>query len=198
MRVICILPFLLALSGCAVVGGVTGPLVPEVSPTYAALARAGAPVLQVGVESAGTATFARREGLRAGITTYVTPDGAAVILQDGMLRGTRGLGADMLASDIAASHDLILSLRDGTAERFHTFLDGGNQAVTQRFVCDVAVQGAREIAIGAERMRTVLMTENCRDFVNYYWVVPGAGRVVQSRQWSGAFSGMLVIREVAP
>lgn len=198
MRFLCILPVLLTLTACGVVGGMTGPLVLEVSPTYAALALAGAPVLQVGVEAAGTATLARREGLRAGVATYVTPDGAAVILQDGMLRGTRGLGADLLASDIAAPRDLILSLREGTAARFHTFLDGENQAVTQRFVCAVAVQGAREIAIGAEPLGTVLVTEDCGDFVNYYWVLPTAARVVQSRQWGGAFSGVIVMREVAP
>jgi len=183
----------LLLAGCGV--GTTDP-------TYIALTEARAQVMQVGVEAAGTAVLARREALRDGIATFLTPDGASVVTQDGMLRGTRGLGADMLASDIAASRALVLTMQGGTVERIHTFLDGENHAVPRRFGCIIEVQGPRQIAIGLQQLDTILLTENCTNpeqaFVNYYWVLPTASRVVQSRQWGGAFSGMLVMRDVAP
>jgi len=190
------LVLLLALTGCA------ADMAPVPDPTYAALMQAGVPVMQVGVEAAGTATFARRETLRGGIATFLTPDGVAVIVQDGMLRGTRGLGADMLASDIAASRELVLSMRSGRVERLHSFLDGEDRAAMRRYVCDIAVQGPRAIGLGTLQIDTVLLTEDCagseEEFVNYYWVLPAARRVVQSRQWGGAFSGMIVMRDVAP
>lgn len=174
------------------------PAIP--SERFAALQLAGAPILQVGIEQVGTASVALLEASRDGVESYLSPDDVAIILGAGMLRGTRGLPADMLASDITASLRHVLSRQPGTVERFHTFLDGENRAVTQSYHCTIEVVGDRDIVIGDDNLATVLVTEDCgnadQSFTNVYWVDVDAGRIVQSRQWSGAFNGMIAMRDV--
>lgn len=208
MRVTAILGTILALSACGtesnnaqsffqilVPGQPSGP-----SERFAAMTGSTAPLLQVGIEEAGTATYALLEVSRDGVDSFITPDDVALILERGMLRGTRGLAEAMLASDISASLQAVLSVQPGEVTRFHTFLDGENNAVTRSYVCQIAGAGPRNIAIGSVSIDTELMTEECRNaeqnFTNVYWVQTAPPRIVQSRQWAGDFNGMLVMRDV--
>ena len=208
MRVTALIGTILALSACGTESNNAQSFLQILAPgqpsgpseRFAAMTGSTAPLLQVGIEEAGTATYALLEVSRDGVDSFITPDDVALILERGMLRGTRGLAQAMLASDISASLQAVLSVQPGEVTRFHTFLDGENNAVTRSYVCQIAVAGPRNIAIGSVSIDTELMTEECRNaeqnFTNVYWVQTAPPRIVQSRQWAGDFNGMLVMRDV--
>lgn len=208
MRVTAILGSILALSACGTESNNAQSFLQILAPgqpsgpseRFSAMTGSTAPLLQVGIEEAGTATYALLEVSRDGVDSLITPDDVALILERGMLRGTRGLAQAMLASDISASLQAVLSVQPGAVTRFHTFLDGENNAVTRSYVCQIAAAGPRNIAIGRLNIDTELVTEECRNaeqnFTNVYWVQTARPRIVQSRQWAGDFNGMLVMRDV--
>lgn len=173
---------------------------PDFVPRFITLLEAEAPSLQIGfveTESNGTLLLERQDGEMA---YWLSADGAQVILQSGVLHGTRGLGAGLLASELSQPVAMIKGLRSGTAERFHTFLDGSDRAVPRTYACIFEDQGTRRIQMGTRRVATRLMREECRSltetFVNLYWVAPDSRRILVSRQWAGPAFGALSTRVV--
>ncbi len=204
-------PLILILSsfllGCGTVDmrdTLLGPLVvpekAEYTPRFAALARAEAPALQVGFverQEGGTLLLERRDGA---FDYWLTPEGAQIILQNGMLHGTRGFGEGLLASELSAPWAHIRGLKNGYSDRFHTYLDGNDRAVARTYRCLFTRGETSDIALRSGPVQTVQMRENCRsldqEFTNIYWVTPGARRIVQSRQWAGPYIGALSTRVV--
>jgi hypothetical protein len=182
-----------------VLDGVRG-VQPDFSPRFTQLLQNDAPVLQVGfIEQDSTANvlLERRDGA---FEYWLTADGAHIILQSGMLHSTRGLGEGLLASELSEPLSRILNRRSGYADRFHTFLDGKDRAVTRTYRCLIESAGPKTITLANGPVAVELMTENCRsldqDFTNFYWVVPATGQIVQSRQWSGPELGAMSTRAV--
>jgi len=172
------------------------------NPRFVALAEAGdaVPVLQVAFVEQDRASAVLLESTRDGIDTWLTPDGATLITQQGMLVGTRGFGIGMLASDVDQPLAMVLGGREGFSDRFHTFLNGNDQAKTRTYRCEVENRGAREVFVGEKPVQTRLMAEDCRSldqsFLNLYWVSDAGNRIVQSRQWTGDFLGIVTTRVV--
>lgn len=203
-----ILPLCGLLLGCGTVDvedTLLGPVVsrfeePEYAPRFTALAAAQAPALQIGFverQEGGTLLLERREGA---FDYWLTPEGAQLILQDGMLHGTRGFGEGLLASDLREPLAHVRNLQSGYSDRFHTYLDGNDRAVTRTYRCLFTRGKTGDIALRSGAVQTVQMRENCRsldqEFTNIYWVTPEARRIVQSRQWAGPFIGALSTRVV--
>ncbi len=172
---------------------------PAVDPGFAALAQAGAPRLQVGLLSQRAGTVVVRDTVRDGYATWVSQDGASLTLNRGMLVATRGLGGDMLGSDVSEPLAIVLQRSPGRVTRFHTFLDGENRPVRRAYICDIEDRGPRELTFGAATLQTRLIGEDCasqdQTFLNLYWI-DGTGQIVQSRQWAGDFAGILTFRIV--
>jgi hypothetical protein len=49
-----------------------------------------------------------------------------------------------------------------------------------------------------QKINARTVTEDCRgevaSFKNYYWVVPGSGKIIQSSQWAGESTGKISLR----
>lgn len=174
---------------------------------FAQALRQGRPLIQVGIAKTEANTLAFQEGRRRGVVTYKTPEGIAVLLSGSLLFGTKGLGGDILASDIRESIAMVKSRRGGIATRFHTFIDGEDRTKTRSYVCEVINDGAREISVSSltgefVQTQTVLMREDCQsldqEFSNLYWISRSSGRIVQSRQWAGETTEHLLLRIVIP
>ena len=103
-----------------------------------------------------------------------------------------------MAADVGQPAALILSGRNGQAQRFISFLDGNDQVTVRSYVCDIETRGGRDVNLGFAVVPTELVQEHCinpdQDFQNLYWVELSTGQIVQSRQWAGDFSGPLAIR----
>lgn len=166
------------------------------------LAQSGAPRLQVGFPATGRSGVMLREASRDGVQTWVSADGAALVLQDGLLRGTSGFGAGLLSSDIAGSRALVLAKQPGVADRFHTYLTGNDRAVTRTYRCTIENRGNRLIETAAGTTAAILVAERCQSldqqFLNLYWVSPTGRDMLQSKQWTGPFLGHVSTRAVMP
>lgn len=178
-------------------GGLRGS---EFVPRFTALLKAEAPALQIGFverQEGGTLLLERRDG---DFDYWLSPDGVQIILQNGMLHGTRGLGEGLLASELSEPLSHVRGLTPGYSDRFHTYLDGNDQAETRTYRCLFTVGAQSEVALRSKTVQTVQMRENCRsldqEFTNIYWVTPETRRIVQSRQWAGPFVGALSTRVV--
>ncbi|MFC5739247.1 YjbF family lipoprotein [Sinirhodobacter huangdaonensis] len=176
------------------------PAVPE----FLAARQASAPSLAGAVESRPETIgifLRQRRANAAGVSTWISADGAQLLLQDGILVGTRGFGADVMASDVSESAALIHSLRSGTTTRVMTLLDGDDHAVSRALRCIIAPYGTDTVPLQDRAVATRTMTETCRNgdiqFSNYYWVVPGSGEILQSSQWAGELTQKISLRVYA-
>lgn len=162
-------------------------------PRFDALAKAGAPALKIGFVDAKAPSPFRLEQRLNGVETWLGAGGASLTIERGMIRGTQGLGAGLLASEVSQPLALVLSRQVGSSDRFHTYLTGDNQAVTRTFRCVIENDGPREVDLELRMAQTTLMKESCRgldqSFLNLYWVESRSGMIVQSRQWTGDFIG---------
>ena len=125
----------------------------------------------------GAAIELRRAAeLSEGGWLWLAPDGSGFTFEDGLLVATRGVGEDLMSSDLSQLRALLRAGRDGTAERFHSTLDGEGRVVLKSYVCEVTFSEvtAREDCAGLDET-----------FVNIYRIVPGMGTVSSSIQRTG-------------
>lgn len=171
-------------------------------PRFVALIDAGdaVPALEVALVKRDTGSIILLESHRDGIDTWLTPDGAAFAMRQGMLVRTQGFANGLMASDVEQSLAMVLGGQTGRSERYHTFLTGNDETVTRTYLCDIENHGAKTILIGKSQTQTRLMVEDCRSldqtFQNLYWVSGSGQRIVQARQWAGDYLGEIVTRVV--
>ena len=173
---------------------------PQFDPRFVALQQAGAPILQIGFvrrQEGGSVLLEKRLD---DFDYWMSPDGAHLILQDGLLHGTRGFGEGLMASELSQPIAHIKGLEPGYSDRFHTYLDGNDRAVTRTYRCLFTDGGQDEVAIPGKVVQTTILNENCRsldqEFTNIYWVSPSTRRIIQSRQWAGPIIGAISTRVV--
>ncbi|KIN62719.1 DUF2886 domain containing protein [Sulfitobacter noctilucicola] len=158
------------------------------------------PALQVSIPAKNLKGGFLRESSNGNIESWLGNDGVSLTFDRGVLHGTRGIGAGMLASDVSASASAVLAGRNANVKRVHTFLTGNDLAVSQVFSCRVENRGTETISLDTGATSTRRMSENCQNdaqsFENTYWVDTRRGRIVKSIQWSGEFLGALSIQTV--
>ncbi len=178
------------------------PDAPRFHPRANALAtrRPIPPRLEVGFPSRDLSGVMLLEAERDGVQTWLTADGATITLEQGFLTSTKGFGAGMAGSDIRQSADLILGGIDGTAERFHSFLNGNDEIELHAYVCQITTIRSEDVFLLGAPVATIKKQERCNgladSFTNTYWVQNSSGTIVQSSQWTGAFLGNLFMKVV--
>ncbi|HDZ82683.1 MAG TPA: hypothetical protein ENH56_15795, partial [Roseobacter sp.] len=129
------------------------------------------------------------------VETWLSSDLTGLMLENGMLQGTRGLGSELIASELFEPMELILSGRSGYSDRLHSYLNGNVEIVTRTYRCLVVVKGNAIIPLEIGNVSTRVMTEDCKSldqsFQNTYWVSTNSGAIVQARQWAGDELGYL-------
>ena len=170
----------------------------EFEPRFTALLKAEAPALQIAFIDSGLAGTLLLERRKGPYEYWLSPDGGQLILQNGILHGTRGFGEGLLSSELSEPIARVRGLREGPSDRFQTYLDGNDRAVTRTYRCLIEVAGPRAVTLGDRKVPAQLVREDCRSldqsFKNLYWVTPDDGRIIQSRQWDGPFLGEISTR----
>ncbi|MEM6311041.1 MAG: YjbF family lipoprotein, partial [Pseudomonadota bacterium] len=200
---------LLLLAACGTAGNEDSPIGQSIAalrtdadfvPRFITLIKEEAPTLQVGfidTETSGNVLLERQDGAFA---YWLSPDGGQIVLQDGMLHSVRGFGEGLLASELSEPLALVRGLQSGWSDRFHTYLDGNDFAVTRTYRCRIENRGPRELNLFGTPTDTRLMREDCRsldqEFVNLYWVAPSSRNIIVSRQWVGPVVGAISTRIV--
>ena len=130
--------------------------------------------------------------------TYGNASRQAVVFRGGLLSATRGLGDDLMSSDIGTA-GLIHARRTGQANRVSRHLDGEGKTVEARMNCAVSVGDSKSVGLGQVRGTGRVVTEACSSEgveISNSYVVDGQGRILWSRQWHGPTNGYLVVQPI--
>lgn len=122
---------------------------------------------------------------------WIGADGSSLRTKNGILIETRGMGPDLMASEVTT-----VLINGHHSVRRMGFLDGANQLVTHTYHCKVEQLDDEVTTLFEIRFRTTKFTEHCHsdaaDFVNEYWV-GNKGLVRMSKQWHSPYIGFLLI-----
>lgn len=111
------------------------------------------------------------------VTTWATPDGLQIMLRDGMIIQTRGLGLDLMSAAVPSRAQIL----GGKAHsRAHYYLAGSDDSFRRDYNCDVT-QGAPEAALPQARHLVEACSSDAGTIANDYYFV--GQRLVLSRQW---------------
>lgn len=142
------------------------------------------PLILVGLENRGSTQVMAMTGQNGSSRTYMTPNEQALILRDGLLVGTRGLGHDLSVAE-AQTEPLIRAGAAGQGTRVMRYYTGDGLETPLQFECQT----------GAGPKAGVLV-ENCTGhgvtFENSY--ITQGGSIQVSRQWIGPNLGYVTIQ----
>lgn len=129
--------------------------------------------------------------------TYATASRQTLTLRQGLVTNTRGLGDDIMSSEVSGSLSLIAARRAGTSTRVLHYLNGAKERVAVRYDCETYVTGSERVAQGVISANATELTENCvsssHKFTNTY-LVDGTGTILSSQQWISPMQGYYDIR----
>lgn len=111
------------------------------------------------------------------VTTWATPDGLQVMLRDGMLIQTRGLGLDLMSAAVPSQSQI---LAGKSHSRLHYYLQGSDKSYRRDYSCDVAA-GAQEPALPQARHLVETCNSDAGFITNEYYFV--GKKLVLSKQW---------------
>jgi hypothetical protein len=159
------------------------------------------PYAMVGVERRGAYASMTLAGQNRSYDSWVTSDGAGIVLQNDILTGTKGLGADLVTADpgrLAA----LLPAGSGATDRVHTYLNGEGRSFRISYRCTLTAQGDETITIIGKSYATRVVTETCdsdeESFENRYWIGRSDGVMWQSRQWVSGGIGHVLLLSLVP
>lgn len=166
-----------------------------------ALASNPAPLIYVGLESAGTAQVMAMTGSNGAMRTYMTTNEQALIIRDGMLVGTKGLGNDLAVAEADGPSALIRGRRAGEASRTMRLLDGEGVERPLPMRCTVSAGGNKSFGFAGTSWSATQMAETCvagpLKVENSYLVTSG-GQIPVSRQWVTPQLGYVSIQTIRP
>lgn len=146
-------------------------------------AQIGVPILLIEFPKQKVAAAVLEVGRNGDVITWWAEDGVGLSTRNGLLISTRGLGFDLMSSDVSGPMALIKGRKNGTAIRDHRFLDGENQEVLLRFSCTYLSSKSHVV-------------ESCEakdlKIENHYWF-DRSGDIWRSQQWAGEKNGYMVI-----
>lgn len=139
--------------------------------------------------------IARRDDSYPGtVEVWQSSDNLQVILRNGVLVGTKGLGGDIRSTE-AVTTFAGFDDQGGGGQRLITVDRTNGTAQTTAFACDMTQLGRETIQIVDQRVATYRMREECSygqaGFTNEYWVETGSGKMRKSRQWAGPTLGYM-------
>lgn len=167
------------------------PAAPARSPQQAAaeaLRVNPGPLIQAGFEGLGRNQVMALTGQNGRLRTYMTPAEEAVILRDGLLIGTKGLGRDLSVAE-PGTEALIRAGQSGSGTRIMRYLSGDGLERPLQFACTTAPGPNPGVIV-----------ESCEGhgttFQNNYLVQ--GGQIPVSRQWIGPGLGYVTIQTLRP
>lgn len=161
-----------------------------------AAAQATQPLMLIDLPLINANALIAKIGENGPVETFATASRQTVSTQNGLVRGTRGLGGDLMSVNLGSLPNLVANRRAGTSRREMRFLNGEDITLRYKFTCDVQVDGPSTVVKG-----TTAMIETCREdgtwfLFNNKYHVDGRGRVVTSEQWLGHRNGVAKLQQL--
>ncbi len=130
---------------------------------------------------------------------YGSSERRSLTTKAGLITATRGLGFDLMSSDVNGVLPLISGRRNGTARRVQRYLNGENIIYEIAADCTVSRGPTQALKIGLNTRNVTEMVARCttpeHEFTNTYQVT-GDGRIVQARQWLSPAYGYAFIQQI--
>jgi hypothetical protein len=167
----------------------------------AGLASFPGPLMLAKIEVQGATTLIGLYGENGAMRTYAAPNEQSIILRNGMLAGTRGLGRDLMSADTAAAAAVIRSRRAGNAEKTLRYLDGEGRERPLPLSCAIRPAGTQSYDLAGKAFSGTQMLETCTGLglsIESSYLVTAQGDIVASRQWIGPVVGHVVLQTVRP
>jgi hypothetical protein len=155
----------------------------------------GVPILFVEIDRGQNGTLSQYPGEGIG-QTWLAVDGSTVTLDNGLLKATRGMGDDLMGSDI--SHEINWSdFEDVSYERRMAYLRFDNKMIIIEYSCTLTdMKNLETINLFDADFSVNHVRETCRgasgSFVNDYYIDTN-GLMRNSRQYHGAKIGYMTI-----
>ena len=172
--------------------------------TRAALDTVGKSALEATLERSGIFAYlfidTVRQDVHPGqITVWRTEDNITLSLRSGVLVATRGLGGDVLSTEVSLAQN-----RPGptaTSPRALHVRSGNAKATRFDLDCEIVDLGPDPVAIVEIVYPTRHLQERCSaaqggQVVNDYWVDARSDIIWQSRQWAGPQIGYIAFRRL--
>ena len=158
----------------------------------------GVPILFVEIDRGQNGTMTQYPGEGVG-QTWLGVDGSTVTLDNGTLKATRGVGDDLMGSEISRDIDW-KNPSDAPYTRKLAYLREDNQTRVDEYECTLTDTKQYEtIAVFDAKFRVRRIEESCRgdgiQFVNDYRV-DASGLVRKSRQYHGEKIGYMTIERL--
>lgn len=128
--------------------------------------------------------------------TWVSSNGISLSFIDGILISTRGFSEDLIASQnktIAA----LFKNSSSVYKKKYRYLDGQNRYSDITFNCSINSKLNIEIKMVDLILETTKFREHCKSknsrHINEFYVLPGTGIVLKSKQWISPSNGSILI-----
>jgi len=153
------------------------------------------PILFVEIDRGQNGTLSQYPGEGVG-QTWLGVDGSTVTLDNGLLKATRGMGDDLMGSEISLEINWS-DLEEVSYERRMAYLRLDNKTLINEYSCTLTDMNSMEtINLFDADFSVKHMQETCRglagSFVNDYYI-DTEGLVRNSRQYQGAKIGYMTI-----
>ena len=139
---------------------------------------------------------------RGNLRVWLAPDGSQLVLRDGLVIETRGLGSDLVASTQTETL-AALAGAGGSHSRQYQLTNDLDQRRTLDLTCRIESRSPQTLSIVERDFATQYVRQSCEApglrITNEFWHDPKQpGRIWQSRQWLGPQNGYVRLRLLRP
>lgn len=193
-----------------VVGGIGGEGQDDAAPAPAdnpetmaarALAANPAPLIFAQMENPPVPQVLAQVGQNGAMRTYMTPNRQALILRDGLLVGTRGLGHDLAVAEPGALAGLIHARRAGSGQRVMRYLSGDGVERPLPLTCTTTPGETQSFAFAGRDWQARQVHESCTGqgiSIHNSYLVTADGQIPVSHQWVGPELGHVTLQVIRP
>ncbi|MFX0543386.1 YjbF family lipoprotein [Roseovarius sp. S4756] len=155
----------------------------------------GSKRLRVTLPNLGTQATLAPITQRQDVTVWQTLDGITLAFRDGVVIQTRGLGNDLMSSDVSENLDMLGGTKvNAYYPHIRSYLDGEDRLVFQGYQCRQLGRQTHQVMVGGRSLPAKQVGETCKsqnhEFSNTYWLDQG-GLVIKSRQWVSSNVGYM-------
>jgi len=139
-----------------------------------------------------------RDNTPGDIVVWRSEDNITLSLRNDVLIATRGLGNDLMSTEVAIRDGMPGPATGGARRAYYRARD--NKQVPVTLACSRTDMGSETIVIVERNHPTQHIREQCQGgggpVVNDYWIDSRTGLIWQSRQWAGPENGYLRLRRL--
>ncbi|MCH2094482.1 MAG: YjbF family lipoprotein [Rhodobacteraceae bacterium] len=163
------------------------------------LSRNPNPIALIDLETRKSQSLMAQIQNNRGYRTYATPQRQTVTVRGGMITASRGLGGDLMSSNVKSLLPVVQSRSRGIADYEMRFLNSEDKTYTLHYTCAVHEGAPVQVVSGlineSGKAMQAICTGDGPSFTNTYVVAPD-GEILSTRQWMGPFNKYIAFQQL--